>query len=240
MRRTRHQRNAEAGARLLSSVPPVFPPEVLVHALACTWTPSLPRLAVESYWRAHPFRADRLARQLARRTGAPAGWVATPAGRGSRPAHLRVPPAPFRDPAFSLGQGQCCICGQPVFRFGWHRDLWGRGSPNGRARWHAACVAAWKFWTVPADQLRLLSRLQGRRCALSGERLLRTAEADHRVPLHRVWRDHADLSWPDLLGFWGLPNLQVVNPIPHRAKTTGEAERRRGLRSEAAIQHAEA
>lgn len=230
MRRTREERNAQARARLLASVPARFPPQVLIHALGRPWTPHLPRISVESYWGDHPLRADRLARHLAQLSGAPEGWTWVPAGRG--PARFRLPPAPYREAAHARGPGHCCICGQPVFRFGWHRDLWDVGTPNRRARWHAACVAAWKFWTVPAAQLRVLVRLQRRRCALSGEKLTRDAEADHRVPLHRVWREHASLPWPDLLGFWGVPNLQVVNPDSHRAKTSAEAGRRRDLRRE--------
>jgi hypothetical protein len=225
MRRTREERNAQARARLLQAVPPIFPPPVLTHALGRPWVPPLPRLAVESYWRHHPVRADRLARQLAQRSGAPDDWAWVVGRKG--PGPFRLPPAPYREAAHARGPGHCCICGQPVFRFGWHRDLWAVGAPNRRARWHAACVAAWKFWTVPGDHVRLLGTLQQRRCGLSGEKLLRTAEADHRVPLHRVWREHRDLPWPDILRFWGIPNLQVVNPVPHRAKTSAEAGQRR-------------
>ncbi len=63
--------------------------------------------------------------------------------------------------------------------------------PNGKAAWHAACVAAWKFWIAPHEQVRVLKRHQGHRCKASGKRLLRTAEVDHAVPLYRVWRDTA-------------------------------------------------
>ena len=40
---------------------------------------------------------------------------------------------------------------------------------------------------------RVLRRLQARRCGLSGGRLWKTAEVDHRVPLFQVWSEHRDL-----------------------------------------------
>ena len=221
----REARNAAARARLEKALPPVFPRVVLDHAHANTWVPHLPRIAVESYWQAHPVRADRLARGLAALSGTPAGWTWSPDMRTG----FREPPAPFRQEAFGRGTGWCCICGQPVFRFGWHRDLWGSG-PNGRARWHAACVAAWKLWVAPNTHLRMLRQLQKRRCADTGTRLLRDAEADHRVPLFRVWRDERNRPWPDLLAYWGFPNLQALNVPAHRAKTAREASGRANQR----------
>lgn len=228
----RERRNERSRVRLERSLPAVFPGPVLRHALARPLVPPTPRKAVESYWRVHPLRADRLARALARLSGAPPGWTWTLEGTGGtgRPSH-RWPPAPYRDPAFSRGPGHCCVCGQPVFRFGWHRDLWGDGRPNTRAGWHAACVSAWQLWCDPPGQVRLLRRAQGRRCPASGRRLLRGAEIDHRVPLHVVWREHRDRPWPDLLGFWGRPNLQVVNRDAHRTKTIAEAGARSRVRA---------
>ncbi len=44
------------------------------------------------------------------------------------------------------GQGALLHLRPAVYRFGWHRDLWGTGTPNRNAAWHAACVVAWKFW----------------------------------------------------------------------------------------------
>jgi len=46
---------------------------------------------------------------------------------------------------------------------------------------------------------------------------LEKAEVDHRVPLFRVWSDHRNEPWPKLLGYWGLPNLQVINRDAHAA-----------------------
>src|SRR5262249_42905300 len=115
--------------------------------------------------------------------------------------------------------------GQAVYRFGWHADLWERG-PNRNAEWHSCCVVAWRLWNAPSGELRLLKRLQGHRCAQSGKRLLRSAEVDHRVPLFEVWRDHRERPWPELLRFFGLPNLQVINRDAHVAKCAQEARSR--------------
>jgi hypothetical protein len=42
------------------------------------------------------------------------------------------------------------------------------------------------------------------------------------------------MHWPALLGFWGLPNLQVINRDAHVAKCATEARDRRAVRIEAA------
>ena len=62
----RDEINRKALARLTAALPVVFPQPALIHALGRRLTPPLPRLAIDSYWRAHPLRADRLARALAR------------------------------------------------------------------------------------------------------------------------------------------------------------------------------
>ena len=187
----------------------------------------LPGLAIDSYWRAHPIRADRLARSLAARSGAPHGWTwrLGKDRRSGLPATFRTPPAPYRENAYTKGPGFCCVCGQPVYRFGWHIDLWDSGA-NKNANWHCACVIAWQFWNVPSDQASLLRRLQARRCGQTGGRLWKTAEVDHRVPLFRVWREHRDAPWPALLDYWGLPNLRVINRDAHAAKCAAEARDR--------------
>ena len=99
--------------------------------------------------------------------------------------------------------------------------------------WHCACVVAWQFWTAPSDYAQLLRRLQARRCGETGGRLWKTAEVDHRIPLFRVWGDHRDAPWPELLGYWGLPNLQVINQDVHIAKCANEARDRRSARYQA-------
>ena len=229
----RAERKRKALARLYKALPEIFPPQVLAHALKRPFVPPMPRLAVDAYWRAHPLRADRLARALAAKSGAPAGWTWRLAAgdEADLPRTCRFPPAPYRERKFSRGAGFCCVCGQPVYRLGWHVDLWDAG-PNRNAKWHATCVIAWNFWSAPSDYVRLLRRLQERRCRESGKRLLKTAEVDHRVPLFRVWQEHRDLPWPQLLSFWGVPNLQVINRDAHAAKCAAEA----GYRSHARIE----
>ena len=54
--------NARALKRLERALPEIFPAPVLTHALARRFIPPMPRLAIDGYWRAHPLRADRLAR----------------------------------------------------------------------------------------------------------------------------------------------------------------------------------
>jgi hypothetical protein len=224
-------RNRRSLVRLSKALPAIFPPIILARALARPFIPPTPRLAIESYWRAHPIRADRLARALAAQTGPPFGWTWRINGnrKTGLPATFRTPPAPYRDPAHSLGPGFCCVCGQPVYRLGWHKDLWG-AEPNKNAMWHCACVVAWEFWNAPNNHIRLLRRLQSLRCSESGERLWKDAEVDHRVPLFRVWSNHREMPWPGLLGYWGLPNLQVINRDVHVRKSVQEAQARHRTR----------
>ena len=133
-------------------------------------------------------------------------------------------------PRHTKDPGHCCVCGQPIFRFGWHRDLWGDRRPNRNATWHSCCVAAWNLWIAPSDHVRHLKVLQKRRCLATGERLLKNAEVDHHVPLFKVWHDYGDRPWPELLAFWGVPNLQVINRssrvekcAPQRRESAGAA-----------------
>jgi hypothetical protein len=225
------ERNRLALARLTKALPDVFPAAVLSRALGRPFIPPTPRLAIDSYWRAHPLRADRLARTLARASGAPQDWTWRIAGgrKSDLPATFRAPPAPYRERAFSRGPGFCCVCGQEVYRFGWHADLWGAGR-NKKAAWHCACVIAWQFWNAPSEEVRLLRRLQMRRCGSTGGRLWKNAEVDHRVPLFRVWAERRGTPWPALLDYWGLPNLQVINRDAHAAKCAAEARERRDVR----------
>ena len=231
---TRRLRNEQSLARLNRALPAAFPAPVLTHALARRWTPPTPRLAVDSYWQAHPLRAEKLARALAARSGTPAGWRwrLSEGEDDGRPQHFRAPPAPYREAEFARGPGTCCVCGQPVFRHGWHVDLEGRG-PNRNAVWHTACVVAWRLWNAPSDYVKLLRKLQRARCATTGGRLWKTAEVDHRTPLFRVWREQRDTDWPALLAYWGRPNLQVINRDSHAEKSAAEATSRRRVVAEA-------
>jgi hypothetical protein len=220
----RAEQNKRSLARLNKALPVIFPTPVLTRALKRPFIPPTPRLAIDGYWRAHPLRADRLARALATKSGQPDGWAWRLAGENDKdlPVTFRAPPAPYREAAFSRGEGHCCVCGQPVYRFGWHSDLWAAG-PNRKARWHTACVIAWKLWNAPSEYGLLLRRAQLRRCAQTGKRLWKTAEVDHRIPLFQVWREKRETPWPTLLGYWGLPNLQVINRDAHVEKCALEA-----------------
>ena len=144
-------RNTQALVRLSKSLPAIFPPAVLARALSRPFIPPTPRLMIDSYWRAHPIRADRLARALATRSGAPSGWTWQLGSnrKSGLPTTFRTPPAPYRERKYARGAGFCCVCGQPVYRFGWHVDLWNAGT-NKNANWHCACVIAWEFWNAPS------------------------------------------------------------------------------------------
>jgi hypothetical protein len=129
------ERNRQSFARLNRALPRIFPSAVLSWALGRPFVPPTPRLAVDSYWRAHPIRADRLARALAAGSGAPRGWTwQLGENREHGSATYRTPPAPYREHAYTQGRGVCCVCGQPVYRFGWHVDLWDKGA-NMNANW---------------------------------------------------------------------------------------------------------
>src|SRR5215468_805101 len=99
------ERNKRSLARLSKGLPEIFPPAVLTRALSRPFIPPTPRLAIDSYWRAHPLRADRLARALAARSGTPKGWTWRLAGDDDTdlPRTFRFPPAPYRERKFSRG-----------------------------------------------------------------------------------------------------------------------------------------
>jgi hypothetical protein len=229
----RDRRNQQALCSLLDQVTDAFPNSVWRYTLSRRDVLDSLAAAVSQYWHAHPVRADSLARALAGRSGAPLGWSWTldVDRRDGLPTHFRRPPAPYREEAFSRGHGSCCVCGQSVYRYGWHRDLWADGRPSRRATWHQACVVAWKLWSDPGDFAPHLKRRQGQRCVVTNKRLLRSAHVDHRVPLYQVWREHREAAWPALLSFWGTPNLQVINREAHHAKCAAEARERAGFRS---------
>lgn len=224
----RDEKNQRARARLERRLCESFPACVLSHALRQPLIPPTQRRAVESYWRHRPLLADRLARALAAESGQPTGWqwrLGSDRASG-QPMSFRMPPAPYREAAFTRGPGHCGVCGQPVYRLGWHRDLWGDDKPNRNATWHVACVTAWQLWTAPTEYLRALKLRQNRKCATTGRRLLRSAEVDHRIPLFTVWSEHRLRTWPELLALWGAPNLQVINKAAHLEKCAEEAAQR--------------
>ena len=108
----REDRNRKSRERLERALPAIFPTVVLRRALSRPFVPPLPRLAIDGYWRAHPLRADRLARSLAARSGAPDGWrwsltmdAMTETVGAGLPRSFRAPPAPYRERKFALGKG---------------------------------------------------------------------------------------------------------------------------------------
>ena len=107
------ERNQQSLARLTRALPPFFPSAVLSRALDRPFVPPTPRLAIDGYWRVHPIRADRLARALAARSGAPSGWTWRLADKRKDrlPATFRTPPAPYRERAYALGPGFAVYAG---------------------------------------------------------------------------------------------------------------------------------
>src|SRR3954467_8524123 len=113
MSETRELQNQRALARLTKALPEIFPAPVLTYALNRRWTPPMPRLAVDGYWRAHPLRADRLTRALARCGWAPDGWTwrLKSAREKDLPVSFRAPSARYREKAFSRGPVAFRPCG---------------------------------------------------------------------------------------------------------------------------------
>ena len=63
------RRNGQALARLSKSLPAIFPPAVLARAHSRPFIPPTPRLAIDSYWRAHPIRAGHQMLGISLQTG---------------------------------------------------------------------------------------------------------------------------------------------------------------------------
>ena len=67
----------------------------------------------------------------------------------------------------------------------------------------------------------VLSAYKDNAAVVAGPQAIRFfPQADH------VWREHRETAWPELLAFWGAPNLQVINRTVHRDKCTSEARDR--------------
>ena len=103
----KENRNRRSIARLTRALPGIFPSTVLPRALERPFVPPTPRLAIDSYWLAHPIRADRLARSLAARSGARHGWTwrLGQDRESGLPRTFRIPPAPYRERAHTKGPG---------------------------------------------------------------------------------------------------------------------------------------
>jgi hypothetical protein len=165
----RLERNRRSLERLERALPRIFPVPVLVHAFGRPLIPPLPRLAVDSYWRAHPLRADRLARALAAKTGAPSGWTWTVSNSRKDGPTFRIPPAPYREAPFKLGPGRCCICGQPSIASA-GISTFGLAGPTETLSGTPPAFAAWRLWIAPRTHLQFLKRLQLRRHPVSSSR----------------------------------------------------------------------
>ena len=106
------ERNQRSVLRLNKALPLIFPRAVLARALARPFVPPTPRLAIESYWSAHPIRADHLARALAALSQPPRGWTWRLGDRRSGlPFTFRTPPAPHRERDYTLGPDSAACAG---------------------------------------------------------------------------------------------------------------------------------
>src|ERR1700680_1882518 len=95
-RELKAERNRQSLARLNKALPTIFPSSVLSRALDRPFVPPTPRPAIDSYGGPPPLRADRLARALAARSGAPSGWTWRLGDRRrGLTGTFRAPPAPY-------------------------------------------------------------------------------------------------------------------------------------------------
>ena len=191
------------------------------------------RLAVRS---SHRRRGWRLTATGGRIPCAPIGWparllpavVGLTAGPGAskrKQHHFAARRRPIA--IHALPAALVTVASADSRSFGWAGIVtWGAAGQNPNAGWHSCCVIAWRLWNAPSDFVQVLKRRQLRRCAQTGDRLWKTAEVDHRMPLFQVWRERREAPWPTLLGFWGTPNLQVINRDVHVAKCAQEAKYR--------------
>jgi hypothetical protein len=119
------ERNRRSLVRLTKALPAIFPPFVLSRALNQSFILPTPRLAIDSYWRAHPLRADRLARALAAHSGAPNGWKWQFGSNRNTglPITFRAPPAPYRERAYSGGKRRAPVVCRRMSALGQERTL---------------------------------------------------------------------------------------------------------------------
>jgi hypothetical protein len=255
--------NRKALARLDKALPAIFPQGVLIHALQRRFMPPMPRLAVDSYWRAHPVRADRLARALACRQRR-AGRVALAACFGGRGA---ASPAGFpRSRSAGRTGASACAASRPDAG---RPDLADPAGALSRARPRARAGVLLRVrpaglplrlacgFVGPRRQheRRLACCLRGRLGFMDGaerscrraqtaattalRRDRRTAVADRRGrSSHTAVPGLARASRPRLAAaaaFWGVPNLQVINRRVHVAKCAAEACQRRASPPDGAL-----
>ena len=223
----KEKRNRQSVTRLTRALPGIFPSNVLSRALNRPFVPPTPRLAINSYWRAHPIRADRLARRVRpaaeRLTGGPGGLAKT-ARADCRPPSERRPRRiakthTRRVPASAACAGNRCIalagmsiCGIAVptrMQIGTAPASLPGNSGMCRVTRPACCgVSKHAAVAKPADDYGRPPRLTTEsRCFGYG------ANTGMRHGRH-------------LLDYWGLPNLRVINRDAHAAKCAAEARDR--------------
>jgi hypothetical protein len=192
---------------------------------------SLARLCDRFVWGAHLLRVIAWRVRLlaaAKRPAAGTGGSATTARSGCHPHSGRRPRlienAPTRwARAFAVCAGNRFIASAGMSIYG----------TRGPTRMRSGTAHAWPHGNSGMRRVitqRLLRHLQARRCNESGGRLWKSAQVDHPVPLFRVWSEHRDAPSPKLVGYWGLPNLQVINRDVHAEKCATEAQDRRAAR----------
>ena len=230
------ERNRQSLARLTKALPQIFPPLVLRRALGRPFVPPTPRLAIDSYWRAHPLRADRLARALAAKSGAPDDWTWRLAGsataacrrRSARRRRLIAKPHMRAVRAFAASAVSRCtvsagmsICGMPA-RTKMPPGTAPASSPGSsgtrRAAKRGSCAAC-RRGAAPQSGGRLMEERRSRpsRAAVPGvERASRHAVAG-------------------IAGFLGPAEPAGDQPRAHVAKCAGEARERSVARRRAAI-----
>jgi hypothetical protein len=129
-------------------------------------------------------------------------------------------------------RSMCCVRPKSVpLRLAW-RPL-GVRPAKPACRVAFCCVVAWTVLDRSGAHRKLLSRLQaedvpcrGRGCC--GPRRWTTVS---RCPGLAEYRDR---PWPELLHFWGLPNLQLVNSAMHDRKSVDETRTRAAHRPQQA------
>ena len=202
----------------MRNLPEVFPEAVPVHALSRPFLPATPRRTVDSYWRYHPIRADKLARALAALTRAPEGWGGESESRnrghwlvfGYHQPHFANRPI-RRAPAIAVCAGSPYFGSAGIATF---------GGPAPKSERYMAQLLRCGLELMDCAERSCPAPEGSSEAPLSRNRrtTFKNAEADHHVPLFKVWHDYRDRPWPALLAFWGVPNLQVINRSAHVEK----------------------
>ena len=227
MSETRELYNRRAMARLTRALPDIFPAPVLVHALSRRWTPAMPRIsrsmriggrilsapiASRAHWHARVARrrldvANRIGCRIARVLLDSTGTL--PRGEIFSRCRLLLRLRPARL-SLRLAQGpvECRPKPSRNLAHGLRRSV----AVVERLRVHmTGCCGGFNHFDV--------RRPDGV--------FSRQPRSTTTMPLFRVWREQRDTPWPALLGYWGVPNLQVINREAHAAKCAVEANYRR-------------